>query len=75
MVASEVSRDDVFALIPKQTVDKVDANPTYSQMKKWKKQMSAYLIAVKTPTDWGYGKGHLGILQDPVVFLARNRGP
>ena len=37
--------------------------------------MSAKLIAVKTPTDWGRGKVHLGLLQDPAVFLARNGDP
>ena len=37
--------------------------------------MSAKLIAVKTPTDWGHGKGRLGLLQDPAVFLARNGDP
>ena len=58
--------------MPHQTIGKVDGEPTFSQMKKWQKQMSANLIAVKTPTDWGRGKFHLGILQDPAVFLERN---
>ena len=71
MVASEVSRDNVFALMHHQTIDKVVGERTYSQMKKWQNQMSANLIAVKTPTSWGRGKIHLGILQDPAVFLAR----
>ena len=49
--------------------------PTYSQTKKWRKQMSANLIAVKKPTNWGRGKGRSGILQDPTVFLATNWDP
>ena len=72
MVASDVSRDDVFALMPHQIIDKIVGEPTYPGMKKWKNQMNANLIAVKTPRAWGRGKGHLGLLQDPVVFLARN---
>ena len=75
MVASEVSLEKHFALMPHQTLDKVVSEPNYSQMKKWRKQMSANLISVKTPTDWGRGKCHLGILQDPAVFLARNGDP
>ena len=35
--------------------------------------MTANLIAVKTLNDLGGGKGHLGMLQDHVMFLARNR--
>ena len=46
--------------------------PTYPGMKKWKRQMNANLISVKTPQTWGQGKGHLGLLQDPVVFHSRN---
>ena len=34
--------------------------------------MNANLIDVKTPQAWGCGKENLGILQDHVVFLARN---
>ena len=72
MVASNVSRDDVFALTSHQVINKMVGEPTYTGMKKWKKQMNANLIAVKTPQTWGRGKGHLGLLQDPVVFHAIN---
>ena len=72
MVASDVSRDDVFVLMPHQIIDKIVGKPTYPDMKKWKNQMNANLIAVKTPQTWGRIKGHIVILQDPVVFLARN---
>ena len=37
--------------------------------------MNANLIAIDTPKDWGRGKGHLGLLQDPVVFLAKIGNP
>ena len=72
MVASDVSRGDVFALMPHQVINKMVGEPTYPGMKKWKKQMNANLIAVKTPQTWGRGIGRLGLLQDPVVFHAIN---
>ena len=72
MVASDVSRGDVFALLPHQVIEKMVGEPTYLGMKKWKNQMNANLIVVKTPQTWGRGKGLLGLLQDPVVFHARN---
>ena len=34
--------------------------------------MSSNLISVKIPRAWGQGKGMLGALQDPVIFLAHN---
>ena len=46
MVASKVSCDDFLMLMPHQNLHKVVGYPTYSQMKKWRKQMSANLIAV-----------------------------
>ena len=56
--------------MPHQIIDKMVGKPTYPGMKK--RKMNANLIAVKTPQTWGRGKGHLGLLQDPVVFHARN---
>ena len=75
MVGPEVSRDNIFSMMPHQNLDKVIGEPTYSQMKKWQRQMSANLIAVKRPTNWGRGKCHLGLLQDPAVFVVRNGDP
>ena len=72
MVAAKVSRNDVFAIMPHQVIDKMVGEPTYPGMKKRKKQMNVNLIAVKTPQTWFRGKGHLGLLQDPVVFHSRN---
>ena len=72
MVASDVSRDDVFVFMPHQIIIKMVGKPTYPGMKKRKKLMNANLTAVKTPQTWGRRKGHIGHLQDPVVFHARN---
>ena len=71
MVAT-ISRDDVLAVMPFQVLTKIHGEPTYQNMKIWRKEMSSNLIAVRMPTDWGRNKGLLGELQDPPIFLARN---
>ena len=72
MVTSEVSRNNVLAVLPHQTLNKILGKPTYSQMKRWFKQMSVHLILVATTIDWGQGKGYLCLLQHPAVFTAQN---
>ena len=72
MLASDVSRDAVFALMPHQIINKMVGELTYPGMTKQKNQMNANPIAVKTHHTRGCRKGHLGLLQDPVVFHARN---
>jgi len=34
------------------------------------RELTANLMAVSCP--WGHNKGHLGLLQDPAIYLARN---
>jgi hypothetical protein len=41
------------------------------QVKVVLRELIANLVAVSCP--WGHTKGHLGLLQDPVIYLARNR--
>ena len=72
MVTSEVSRNNVLAVLPYQTLNKILGEPTYSQMKRWFKQMSVHLILVATTIDWGQGKGYLCLLQHPAVSTAQN---
>lgn len=71
-MVKSVARDDVLAVMPHPVLTKISGEPTYQNMKLWKKEQSANLIAVKMPDDWGRGKGMLGELQDAPVFLARN---
>ena len=71
-MATTVSRDDVLAVMPHKILTKISGEPTYKQMKQWKKEMSANLIAVKTPNEWGRSKGLLGMFQDNAIFIARN---
>ena len=65
-----VSRDTVQALMPNQTLTKIQGEPTHKAVRKLEKELGANLIAV--PCSWGVNKGHLGELQDPATFLARN---
>ena len=67
-----IARDDVLALMPHPVLTRISGEPTYQNMKLWKKEQFANLLAVPTPNDWGRGKGLLGELQDPAIFLANN---
>ena len=67
-----ISRDDVLAVMPYPFLTNISGEPTYQNMKQRKKEMSSNLISLKMPQAWGQGKGILGALQDPVIFLACN---
>ena len=63
-----VSRETIQALMPNQTLTKIQGEPTHTAVRKLEKELGANLIAV--PCSWGIGKGHLGELQDAATFLA-----
>ena len=71
-MAKPISRDEVLALFPNPILTHISGEPTYQNMNLWKKEMAVNLLAVKTPDEWGRGKGLLGELQDATVFNARN---
>ena len=71
-MVTTISRDDVLAVMPHPILTKISGEPTYQNMKTWKKEMSSNLISVCMPVAWEQTKGLLGELQDPAVFLARN---
>ena len=66
------SVDTILALFPNQVITPMSGEPTYAQIKRWKKEISANLIAVQTPNVWDRGKGHLGMIQDNAVFVTQN---
>ena len=68
-----IARDKVQALMPHQTLTKIQGEPTHKAIRKLEKELAANLIAV--PCSWGVNKGHLGELHDPATFLARNGAP
>nr|ACA60896.1 gag protein [Thalassiosira pseudonana] len=68
-----IARDKVQALMPHQTLTKIQGEPTHKAIRKLEKELGANLIAV--PCSWGVNKVHLGELHDPAIFLARNGAP
>ena len=52
-----IARDDVLAVMPHPVLTKISGEPTYQNMKRWKKEQFANLITVEMPNDWGRGKG------------------
>jgi hypothetical protein len=44
--------------------------PTHKQLKLILRELTANLMAVSCP--WGHNKGHLGLLQDPALYIAQN---
>ena len=68
----EVSREDVLALMPHKRLTRVSGEPTHLAVKKAEHELSTNLLAVESPFAWGQGKGYLGIIQSPAVFVARN---
>ena len=71
-MSKTVSRDDVLAVMPHPVLTRIPGEPTYQAMKHWKKEMQSNLLKVSMPDNWGRGKGLIGELQDPAVFIARN---
>ena len=49
----------------------INGEPTHKKVKVTEKEIQDNLIAISCPR--GLGKGHLGIPQDPAVFLHQNR--
>ncbi len=48
----------------------VFGKPTHKQIKTVIRELLANLMAIFCP--WEHSKGHLGLLQDPAIYLARN---
>jgi hypothetical protein len=65
-----VSADSMWAQMPHATLTRIKGEPTNKLLKIPEKELAANLMAIPCP--WGHGKGHLGLLQDPVLYLQRN---
>jgi hypothetical protein len=59
------------AQMPHITMKRILSGPTLSQLKQLKPKLTTNLLAVPCP--WGCNKGHLGLLQDLVLYLQCNR--
>jgi hypothetical protein len=52
------------------TLTRIKGEPTHKQVKLVIQELTANLMAVSCL--WGHEKGHLGLLQDPTIYLACN---
>ena len=69
-MSDTVSADSIKAQMPHTTLTRVLGEPTHKQVKMVIQELTANLMAVSCP--WGHNKGHLGLLQDPAIYLAHN---
>jgi hypothetical protein len=65
-----VSADSIKVQMPHPILTRVLGEPTHQQLKLILRELTANLMAVSCP--WGHNKGHLGLLQDPALYLAQN---
>jgi hypothetical protein len=56
--------------MPHPILTRVFGGPTHKQIKTVIRELLANLMAVSCP--WGHSNGHLGLLQDPAIYLACN---
>jgi hypothetical protein len=69
-MSDTVSAEYIRAQMPHETFTPITGQPTHKQLCILKKELAANLMAIPCP--WGHGKGHLSLLQDPVLYLQRN---
>ena len=69
-MSDTVSADSIKAQMPHAILTRVLGEPTHKQVKMVIRELTANLMAVSCP--WGHNKGHLELLQDPAIYLARN---
>ncbi len=63
-----ISRESIQALMPHQSLMKINGEPTHVAMKRLKKELASNLIAVYCP--WGHGCGYLSKLSPAALFQA-----
>ena len=69
-MSDTVSADSIKAQMPHPSLTRIKGEPTHKQVKIVLRELTANLMAVSCP--WGHDKGHLGLLQDPAIYQARN---
>jgi hypothetical protein len=71
MTSDAMSAGGIKAQMPHPILPRVFCKPTHKQIKTVICKLLANLMAISCP--WGHSKGHLGLLQDPAIYLAHNR--
>jgi hypothetical protein len=69
-MSNAVSADSIKAQMPHAILTRVLGEPTHKQVKIVIRELTTNLMAISCPL--GHNKGHLGLLQDPTIYLARN---
>jgi hypothetical protein len=69
-MSNTVSANSIKAQMPHPILTRVQGEPTHKQLKLILRKLTANLMAVSCP--WRHNKGHLGLLQDPALYLAQN---
>jgi hypothetical protein len=70
MTSDTISAKGIQAQMPHPILTRVFGKPTHKQVKMVILELSANLMAISCP--WGHSKGHLGLLQDPAIYLSCN---
>jgi hypothetical protein len=70
MTFSAVSAKAIKAQMPHPILIRVFGKPTHKQVKMVIRKLSTNIMAISCL--WGHSKGHLGLLQDPAIYLACN---
>jgi hypothetical protein len=66
-MSDTVSAKSIKAQMLHVTLTRILGKPSHRQLKQLERELTANLMAV--PCSWGHNKGHLGLLQDPVLYL------
>jgi hypothetical protein len=69
-MSNTVSADSIKAQMLHPNLTQVLEETIHKQVKMVIQELTTNLLAVSCP--WGHNKGHLGLLQDPAIYLARN---
>jgi hypothetical protein len=70
-MSDTVFAESIKAHMPHLTLTRILlGQPSHRQLKHLEHKLTANLMAVPCP--WGHNKGHLGLLQDPVLYLQCN---
>ncbi len=69
-MSDALSAKSIKAQMTHVTLARILGKPSHHQLKQLKRELTANLMAVPCPL--GHNKGHLGLLQDPVLYLQRN---
>jgi hypothetical protein len=69
-MSDTVSADSIWVQTPHATLTRINGEPTHNLLKILEKELAANLMTIPCP--WGHIKGHLGLLQDPVLYFQCN---